>query len=66
MIEPERTTTIFRATGTDGSHIVYHSAYPDASMTEVFDRIASNRYTLHFKQKASGKAAKTTKGSPQF
>ncbi|MFY9664425.1 MAG: hypothetical protein WAL67_14280 [Candidatus Cybelea sp.] len=55
VIEPERTTTIFHATGANASHIVYHSLYPDASMTEAFDRVSSTRYTLHFKQKANGK-----------
>jgi hypothetical protein len=58
--EPDRTTTIFHATGRDGSHIVYHSIYPDASMSDVFDRIASNRYTLHFKQTANGRTITST------
>jgi hypothetical protein len=60
VIEPERTTTIFRASGSNATHVVYHSVYPDASMTEVFDRAASNRYTLHFKQKANGRTMTST------
>ncbi|MFZ0032444.1 MAG: hypothetical protein WAK84_11300 [Candidatus Cybelea sp.] len=55
VIEPERTATIFHATGKNAGHIVYHSVYPDASMSEVFDRVSSTRYTLHFHQKANGK-----------
>jgi hypothetical protein len=56
VLEPERTTTIFRATGIDANHLVYRSVLPDASMTEVFDRVSPVRYTLHFTQMAGGKA----------
>ena len=55
VFDGQGTATIMRATGSDPNHIAYRSVYPDTSMTEAFDRIASNRYTLHFRQKADGK-----------
>ena len=49
VIEPERTATIFHATGKNAGHIVYHSVYPDASMWEALRPCSSStRYTLHF------------------
>jgi hypothetical protein len=60
VILPDRTTTIFHATGKNGGHIVYHSVYPNASMTDLFDRVSSTRYTLHFKQKTNGKTMTST------
>ena len=59
ILEPERTTTVFRATGDNPNHVVYRSAYPDASMTEIFDRASPTRYTLHFTQIANGKTTKS-------
>jgi len=52
-------TTIFRASGSDARHIVYHSVYPDATMTETFDRLSSARYTLHYAQSTGGKLTKS-------
>ncbi|MGB8907134.1 MAG: hypothetical protein WCC84_00110 [Candidatus Cybelea sp.] len=60
VLEQDRTTTIFHATGKNAGHVAYHSVYPDASMTDVFDRVSSTRYTLHFKQKANGKTVTST------
>jgi hypothetical protein len=59
VLEPERQTTIMRATGDNPNHIVYHSVYPDASMTNVFDQTSPTRFTLHFTQSRNGKTAKS-------
>jgi hypothetical protein len=59
VVEPERSTVVFRAAGTDPNHVVYRSVYPDASMTDVFDRIYPTRYTLHFTQIAGSKTTKS-------
>jgi hypothetical protein len=55
VVEPDRTTTIFRGPGANPNHIVYRSIYPDASMTDVFDRTSPARYSLHFTQAVDGK-----------
>jgi hypothetical protein len=60
IVEPDRTATVFHATGDNPNHIVYHSVYPDASMTDVFDRSSPTRYTLHFTQSTAGKTMKST------
>ena len=54
VFESERTTTLFRGTGS-ASHIVYRSVYPDASFTDVFDRVTPTKYTLHFSGMLAGK-----------
>jgi hypothetical protein len=59
ILEQDRTTTIMRATGDNPSYIVYRSVYPDASMTDVFDRTSPTRYTLNFTQSANGKMVKS-------
>ena len=38
IVEPERTATVFRGAGSNPNHVVYRSIYPDASMTDIFDR----------------------------
>ncbi len=55
MLENERTTTVFRADGSDSRHIRYRSVYPDSSMADAFDRVSPTHYTLHFTQTANGK-----------
>jgi hypothetical protein len=60
VIEPDRTITLFRATGSDANHIVYRSVHPDSTMTDVFDRTSPTVYTLHFTQAAAGKTTKST------
>jgi len=59
VIEPERSSVVFRAAGSDAYHIVYRSVYPDTSMTDVFDRESPSRYTLHFAQSAGGKVTRS-------
>lgn len=54
IFENERTTTIFRANGNDPNRIEYRSVYPDATMSEVFERTSPVRYVLHFTQNAGG------------
>ena len=55
----DHTVTIFRASGPSATHIAYHSVYPDASMTDIFDRISPTKYALHFTQIANGKPTKS-------
>ncbi len=59
VLEPNRSTTLFRASGKNPNHIVYRSVYPHAGMTDVFDRVSPTRYTLHFKQTAGGKTVES-------
>lgn len=59
VTERERTTTIFRAGGANLSHLVYRSVYPDASMTDIFDRASSTQYTLHFTQTTGGRTVRS-------
>jgi hypothetical protein len=56
----DRTVTIFRAVGASVTHIVYHSVYPDASMTDIFDRLSATKYALHFTQIANGKTTRSS------
>jgi hypothetical protein len=60
IVGSDGTVTIFRAVGPSATHIVYHSVYPDASMTDVFDRLSSTKYALHFTQIANGKSIKSS------
>jgi hypothetical protein len=59
VIEPERSTVVFRASGDNPNHIVYRSLYPDTSMTEIFVRDSPTRYTLQFTQISTGKTTKS-------
>jgi hypothetical protein len=56
VAENERSTTVFRATGSDGGHRVYQSVYPNALLNLVFDRVSDTEYTLHFHGTYEGKA----------
>ncbi|MGA8576886.1 MAG: hypothetical protein WB609_14530 [Candidatus Cybelea sp.] len=60
ILEPDRTTTIFRASGSDSNHVVYHSFYPHTGATEVFDRVSPTRFTVHFTQTEGGKTTSST------
>jgi hypothetical protein len=55
-----RTTTVFHASGDNSSRVAYRSVYPDTTMSDVFERISSTRYTLHFAQSVGGKTMKST------
>jgi hypothetical protein len=48
VIGSDRTTTLFRANGGDDKHIAYRSVYPNANLSDVFDRVSPTKYTLHF------------------
>lgn len=48
VLEPQRSTTLFRAKGDSSAHLVYRSLYPNAGMKSTFDRVSRTRYTLHF------------------
>jgi hypothetical protein len=52
--------TVFEAPGTSTAHIAYRSAYPDATMTETFDRISTNKYATHFVQFVNKKTIRAT------
>ena len=60
VFENERTTTIFRADGANPNRIEYRSVYPDATMSELFERTSPVRYVLHFTQHAGGKTIHST------
>jgi hypothetical protein len=60
VAEPERTTTLFRASGDNPNHVVYRSVYPSTAMTDVFERTSPTRYTLHFSQSVHGGTMKST------
>jgi hypothetical protein len=55
IAEQERNAVVFRGAGADPDHVVYHSVYPDASLTNVFDRVSPTSYTVRFSQTAGGK-----------
>jgi hypothetical protein len=57
VLGPGATTTVFRASGTNSNRIAYRSVYPDASMTDVFERSSPTSYTLRFTQSKNGKTA---------
>ena len=56
VAENERSTTLFRAKGSDSAHRTYRSAYPSTLMTLTFDRLSNEKYTLHFNGTYEGKA----------
>jgi hypothetical protein len=60
VVENERDAVLFRANGGNADHVVYRSVYPNANMTDVFDRLSPTKYTLHFSQVANGKATNST------
>ena len=55
VFEDQGTATILRASGSNATHIVYRSVYPDASIAETFDRISATKYTLHATVRSGGK-----------
>jgi hypothetical protein len=60
ILDQERGTTIFRASGSNPNHIVYHGSYQGTNATEVFDRVTPARYTVHFTQTEGGKTTSST------
>lgn len=54
VLESDGSTTVFHGTG-DAKHVVYHTAYPDTSDTEVFDAPSDTTYTTHFSGSFAGK-----------
>jgi hypothetical protein len=55
VLDDQGTATIMRATGSDPNHIAYRSVYPDAGITETFDRISATEYKLHATVHVDGK-----------
>ena len=55
VAENERSTTVFRANGSDAAHRVYQSVYPNPLLTLVFDRVSGTEYTLHFRGTYEGR-----------
>jgi hypothetical protein len=60
IVEQERTAAIFRAAGANPNHLVYRSVYPDAGVSEIFDRTSPANYSLRFAQSVGGKTMKST------
>jgi hypothetical protein len=58
-MEPERSLTVFRASGNNPNHLVYRSVYPKAGMTDVFERKSATRYTLDFSQITGGRTMRS-------
>jgi hypothetical protein len=44
-----------RATSGDPNHFAYRSVYPDAGISETFDRVSATEYTLHATVRSGGK-----------
>ncbi|HET9392851.1 MAG TPA: hypothetical protein VFO29_04935 [Candidatus Rubrimentiphilum sp.] len=55
VLDTQGTATVMRATGSDPTHIAYHSIYPDASIAVTFDRVSATEYTLHGTVRTGGK-----------
>jgi hypothetical protein len=55
VAENERSTTVFRAKGSDVGHRVYQSVFPNALLNLTFDRVSDTKYTLHFHGTYQGK-----------
>ncbi|MBV9718704.1 MAG: hypothetical protein JOZ77_05265 [Candidatus Eremiobacteraeota bacterium] len=51
----DRSTTLFRAKGSDSAHRLYRSILPNALMMLRFDRVSNSKYTLHFSGTYAGK-----------
>jgi hypothetical protein len=60
VMDDRRTIVVFHAGGSNPNHLVYRSAYPNAKLTNVFDRVSPTRYTLHFTASVGGKSMKST------
>lgn len=60
VLESERTTTIFQAKDTGDERKVWHSVFPDTSMTETIDKLSPAKYTINFVGTFNGKAMKST------
>jgi hypothetical protein len=52
--------TVFRTADNNLDRAVYRSIYPDASMTDNFNRTSPPRDAVHFTQTAGRKAIKST------
>ena len=55
VMEPDRRPTLFVGKDTSSGHLVFRSAYPDASMSERIDQISPTKYAVHFTQTVGGK-----------
>jgi len=55
VAENERSTTVFRAPGSDSAHRVFRSVYPNSLLNVTFDRVSDTKYTLHFHGVYAGK-----------
>src|ERR1700677_4435548 len=55
VFEDQGTATVLRASGSNPNHIVYRSVYPDAAISETFERLSATKYTLHATVRSGGK-----------
>jgi len=60
VLDSGRNTTIFKAKDTGGDRPVWHSVFPDSSMTETFDKVSPTKYTTNFVQTAKGKTVRSS------
>ena len=58
VTEGDGDVTLFRAPDTGLAHITYRSVYPDATMSETYDRVSQSKYTTHFVQTENGKTTR--------
>ena len=55
VVDSSRATTIFRAADDGTDRHLWHSIYPDTSMTERTDKDSATQYSIHFMQTTKGK-----------
>lgn len=60
IMDDQRATVVFHANGSNPDTIVYHSVFPNAMLTDVFQRDSPTRYRLHFTQTAGHRSLRST------
>ena len=60
ITEPDGSITVFQAPDAGVAHIAYRSVYPDASMSDTYDRVSMRQFTIHFIQSANAKTTRTS------
>jgi hypothetical protein len=60
VMDDQRAAVVFHASGSNPNHLVYHSAYPNAKITNVFDRNSATRYTLRFSAVTGGRKVESS------
>lgn len=60
VFDDRRAAVVFHGGGSNPNRIVYSSVYPDATLTDIFERTSPTRYTLHFTQGRGRRAMQST------